>query len=118
MTVQLSKKQIEALKVELAQYGLKITVARSAGASLNSWKPETPAGRKCKSSMIKWARLAKTNPIVGVTSYMVRDHFGEWLKEGHPRFAEAVAYRKQIEADFAPQAGEMITPDAIRPQRY
>jgi hypothetical protein len=28
MTVQLSKKQIEALKVELAQYGLNVTQAR------------------------------------------------------------------------------------------
>jgi hypothetical protein len=65
MTKQLTPAQIKELRVFLADYGLEVKAKPKKGlASLRAWKPETPAGRKCKSSMLRWAALP---PIKGAT---------------------------------------------------
>jgi hypothetical protein len=107
MSIQLSKKQIEALKVELAQYGLKITVARSTSksVSLRSWKPETAGGRACKAAMLKWAKLP---PIVGVSSYKIKDWRGKWISEGHPKFAKAKIYQARVAVDLRADSNNFV----------
>jgi hypothetical protein len=98
MTVQLTKAQIDAIKVELAKVGLSVTVARKATrrsdlSRLRAWKPETPAGRKCKSSLLKWAAIPQ---VQGARDYKVRDWRGNWLSEGHPKFEKARTYQRYI----------------------
>lgn len=84
MTTQLTKSQIQALKVELAQYGLEIRPApkpriKSHLSAIRAWKPETAAGRACKSAMLKYASLP---PIVGVTSHFKLT--GQACRSNHP----------------------------------
>lgn len=59
---QLTAKQIDQLKALLAPLGLNVTKARKPRtldqlARVKAWRPETAAGRACKSSMLYWASL-------------------------------------------------------------
>jgi hypothetical protein len=89
MTKQLTPAQIKQLRVFLADYGLNVTVNRVNSAQ--SWKPKTPAGRKCKARMLMWAGLP---PIKGVSNYQVRGVDGQWYAEWMDGFQAAVAYQK------------------------
>jgi hypothetical protein len=64
MTVKMTQKQLAALSVTLARYGLVVKPApkpRKARndylARIKAWKPETAAGRACKAGMLRYAAL-------------------------------------------------------------
>jgi hypothetical protein len=91
MTKQLTQAQIKQLRVFLADYGLEVK-ARPNKNSVATWKPKTPAGRKCKARMLYWSKMPA---IVGVTSYQVRDIEGQWRTEADGAlFDAAVQYQK------------------------
>jgi hypothetical protein len=89
MTKQLTQAQIKQLRVFLADYGLEVKAKPKKG--LATWAPKTPAGRKCKASMLYWSKMPA---IVGVTSYQVRGKDGQWYFDWMDGFADAVAYQK------------------------
>jgi hypothetical protein len=79
MSIQLSKKQIEALKVELAQYGLKITVARQTKAA------NLTVGQALAKS--KWYRspsLASLGRGVVTTAFKMNEPLWQSIRENGP----------------------------------
>lgn len=64
----LTKEQIEALQTKLSAYGLKVTAVRQTAAPdtyearLRAWKPETPAGRSCRTGALKNLRRRSKLP--------------------------------------------------------
>src|SRR5690348_10959690 len=90
MTVQLTKHQITEINALLATIGYearKVRKPRNAGLSLSAWKPETPAGRACKSTMLWYARLnAEHGPIGSRPSRLVEvlAMFGARLNQVQP----------------------------------
>jgi hypothetical protein len=100
MTHTLTKKQLNALRVTLSRYGLDVKPlakprAKSSLSALRAWKPVTPAGARCKSRMLMFAKLP---PIVGVTDYKVRGLDGQWYSEADGALFDAA---KQYQAGFA-----------------
>jgi hypothetical protein len=92
---QINAKQMAELKALLASVGLDVKRKPKPKDRAAAWKPQTAAGRACKSAMLYWASFP---PIEGIKSYQVRDHLGNWLSPDHPDFAAAVAYRKKEDA--------------------
>lgn len=128
MTIQLSQEQIQALRVELRQYGLNVLpLPKSRGgapkaketapvkprnasriAEVRAWKPETAAGRACKSNMLKWLQAPKP---VGVTShesgacYPYRNHnaakIAAWYAMPHETRVPIVAAIREVRKQFS-----------------
>ena len=92
MTVQLSKAQIDALKVELGKYGLTVSKAKKPKADV--WEQRNNARR----SKYWWMG----RPTVGVTSYRIKGADGLWYAIGEPGFEAAKAERKAIDATIRP----------------
>ena len=58
----LSPKQVAEMNALLEPLGYQVkkqSKPRSPMSAIRNWKPETPAGRACKSSMLYWARMPK-----------------------------------------------------------
>lgn len=76
------KAQIDAINAELAKIGykaVKITKPRSSLARIKVWKPETAAGKKCKSAMLYWASLPPIGkPKLDVTQLLRAIGFHEF----------------------------------------
>ena len=94
----LTKEQIAEMCALLAPHGLVVKPApkprRTAMDRLDrirAWKPETAAGRACKSNML-W--LARLGPIEGVKDYRVMGSDNQWHAEGDPGFERAVEWQK------------------------
>lgn len=98
MTTQLSKATLEALKVELARYGLVVRPAPKSrkATSIEAWKPKTSDGKRTRKKMLFWA----AHPIVGASNYMVKGEDGAWHTESSDGFQAAKAYQKRQYADF------------------
>jgi hypothetical protein len=58
MTKQLTQAQINQLRVFLADYGLEVKAKPKKGlSSIRAWKPQTQAGKRCKTRMLMFASL-------------------------------------------------------------
>lgn len=79
MTKQLTKEQISALKVFLADYGVNVSVKKPSKKALavahdaekmariqaiEAWKPETTAGKQCKANMLRWLNAPESKPCI------------------------------------------------------
>lgn len=93
MTIQLTKKQIDAIKTTLAQYGLDVRpILRPKATKGDKW-----AKRHALRMAKTWRNIERYGywkDAVGVTSYQVRHPDGQWRSEGQAGFAEAVDYQK------------------------
>jgi hypothetical protein len=113
MPAHLTKAQIDQLRVILAQVGLDMRPMpkpRSKSeashlARIRAWKPETPAGSKCKSRMLAFAKLP---PVIGVSDYKVKGDDGQWHGDASQGFEAAKAYQNKRWANYTPKANEMI----------
>jgi hypothetical protein len=65
MTRHLTQSQIKQLRVLLADYGLDVKAKPKKGlASIKAWKPQTQAGKRCKTRMLMFSSLP---PIKGAS---------------------------------------------------
>jgi hypothetical protein len=67
---QLTKQEIAEMCKLLAPHGLVVKTLPKPRSSIKAWKPQTPAGSKCKSRMLMFAKLG---PSVGVKNYRKLD---------------------------------------------
>lgn len=102
MTEQLSKAELDRLKADLARYGLTVVKAKvkstKAYTNIKAWKPETQAGRKCKSNMLMYQKLG---PVVGIKDYAVRNSDNNWVHHNEPGFDRAVEYQRLVTENWA-----------------
>jgi hypothetical protein len=120
MTVQLSKEQIDAIKVELRKYGLNVLPIPGRGKAKAEASEVSPLsaheakavkaritdlqGMRFKTAGIK-ARLMRNYKTVlkhgygfrGVTSYQVKGDDGKWYSEGDDGFAKAKRRRAWLD---------------------
>jgi hypothetical protein len=80
----MNAKQIAEINALIAPFGLQVKrmpkKSSSYLATIRAWKPETPAGRKCKSSLIKWSAVP---PMQGARNWRELKSVGYMPNDPH-----------------------------------